>query len=85
MKKTWRQRLFDFLFLDRDRVQEAWDKRGKTMTRIYFEYSDGEIRELSGQAADDWWHDLHFRNCGKHVDWTRHKFIIKKPTQEKKQ
>ena len=61
-------------WLASDRVQQTWNERGKTMTRVRFEYSNGSAAELTGEAADEWWKDLHYRNCGRPVDWKRHKF-----------
>ena len=64
-----------------DRVEMAWQKRGRKMARIVFEYEDGERRELAGDAADEWWHDLHRANCGRRPDWSRHKWSVTSPNK----
>ncbi len=66
-------------FFTKDYLVEGWKNRGADMTRVLFEFSDGETRELTGEAANKWWFDLYMRNNGRCVDWTGHKFtIIKK-------
>ncbi len=62
-----------------DRVEERWAARGKRMARVVFEYDDGERRELTGEAADEWWHDLHRVNCGRRADWKRHTWSVSSP------
>ena len=62
-----------------DPVEQQWSERKSPMVRISFEFGDGETRELVGEAADEWWHDLHRRNCGRHPDWTRHKWKVHRP------
>lgn len=79
-KKTLAQRLIDWLFDSRDRVEDAWNKRGSHAVRVTIEFDCGESRELVGSAADEWVHDIHRRNYGRRVDWSRHKWIpTKKP------
>ena len=57
-----------------DPVEQAWDKRHSDMVVVRFEFENGEVREVRGSAANEWWHDLHRQACGRRVNWTRHKF-----------
>lgn len=66
-------------WLNTDNIEESWKKRTFRLTKVTLEFQDGEKRELSGEAADEWAKDLHYRNCGRTVDWKRHKWqTIKK-------
>jgi hypothetical protein len=71
------KRFLNWLFPP-DKVQENWDKRGMNLIRLLVEFDNGEVRELEGDAANEWWHDHYFKNCGRTVDWSRHKFKITK-------
>ena len=76
------KRFLNWLFPP-DKVQERWNNRVGNLKRLLVEFDNGEVRELEGDAANEWFHDLHFRNCGRRVDWTRHKFKITKHANQK--
>lgn len=65
---------FISIFKQRNWVEEIFEKEPNKMVKVLLEFDDGISRELTGNAAHEWWHDLHRRNCGLQVDWTRHKW-----------
>lgn len=77
-KKTLAERLTDWFF--KDRVEEAWNKRNSQAVKVVIDFDNGESRELVGPAAEEWLHDIHRRNCGQRVDWSRHKWSFSKKT-----
>jgi len=65
-------------WFNRNPMQEKWDKRESPLVLVKFEFANGETRELTGKAADNWWYDLYKEGCGQRVNWSKHKFNIQK-------
>ena len=66
-----------------DPVEKGWNERKATLKKITIEFSNGEVRELSDNEADEWWHDLHRVNSGRKVNWKRHKWVMHLPETTK--
>ena len=61
-------------WLNSDRVADAWAARNSKVIRTTIEFDNGVIRELVGDASDNWHRDMYYATCGRRIDWKQHKW-----------
>ena len=61
-------------YLNPDRLADKWGSRGAKMVRITIEFENGVVRQLVGEASDNWHRDLYYATHRRDVDWKQHKW-----------
>lgn len=55
-----------------DVTETKWAEYNCRVTKVSIEFDNGLIRTLEGAEAKEYFKDVYFNSCGRHVDFKRH-------------
>lgn len=65
-------------YLNTDELAEKWGTRRARVIRTTIEFDNGVVRELVGDASDNWHRDIYYATHGRRIDWKQHKWTESK-------